>query len=129
VNYSRYLIQTLSHHWALSASTPVSKSIFSRQVVFFKRLLLGVDYTHPSLGGAFGPGNKIAGGFDFVGDNYDGQLFNNSFFINQNFNSHIRFIGTNTPVPDADPLDKCNGHGTHVSVSIVSSHLAELEVE
>ncbi|TDL26098.1 subtilisin-like protease [Rickenella mellea] len=54
----------------------------------------GVDYTHPSLGGGFGPGHKIAGGFDFVGDAYD---------------------GTNTPVPDPDPLDQCNGHGTHVA--------------
>jgi len=28
----------------------------------------GVDYTHPALGGGFGPGFKIAGGYDFVGD-------------------------------------------------------------
>ncbi len=26
----------------------------------------GVDYTHPDLGGTFGPGNKIVGGHDFV---------------------------------------------------------------
>lgn len=25
--------------------------------------------------------------------------------------------GSNTPVPDDDPLDQCNGHGTHVAVS------------
>ncbi|EIN11775.1 subtilisin-like protease [Punctularia strigosozonata HHB-11173 SS5] len=54
----------------------------------------GTDYTHPSLGGGFGPGFKVAGGFDFVGDAYD---------------------GSNTPVPDNDPLDQCNGHGTHVA--------------
>ncbi|GJJ15901.1 hypothetical protein Clacol_010179 [Clathrus columnatus] len=54
----------------------------------------GVDYTHPSLGGGFGPGHKIAGGFDFVGDAYN---------------------GSNTPMPDPDPLDQCNGHGTHVA--------------
>ncbi|KDR78150.1 hypothetical protein GALMADRAFT_224528 [Galerina marginata CBS 339.88] len=54
----------------------------------------GIDYTHPSLGGAIGPGHKVIGGFDFVGDAYD---------------------GTNTPVPDNDPLDQCNGHGTHVA--------------
>lgn len=35
--------------------------------------MLGIDYTHPSLGGAFGPGNKVVGGFDLVGDAYDGQ--------------------------------------------------------
>ncbi|KAJ7045857.1 subtilisin-like protease [Mycena alexandri] len=54
----------------------------------------GTDYTHPSLGGGFGPGFKVAGGFDLVGDNYD---------------------GSNTPVPDPDPLDQCAGHGTHVA--------------
>ncbi|KAH9484892.1 Minor extracellular protease vpr [Psilocybe cubensis] len=54
----------------------------------------GTDYTHPSLGGGIGPGHKVIGGFDFVGDAYD---------------------GTNTPVPDPDPLDQCNGHGTHVA--------------
>ncbi|KAF8187464.1 pyrolysin [Pholiota molesta] len=53
----------------------------------------GIDYTHPSLGGGIGPGHKVIGGFDFVGDAYD---------------------GTNTPIPDSDPLDQCNGHGTHV---------------
>jgi len=47
----------------------------------------GVDYTHPSLGGGFGPGHKVVGGKDLVGDDYD---------------------GTNTPVPGPDPLDQCN---------------------
>ncbi|KAF7376447.1 Subtilisin-like protease [Mycena sanguinolenta] len=54
----------------------------------------GTDYTHPFLGGGFGPGFKVAGGFDLVGDDY---------------------TGANTPVPDPDPLDQCNGHGTHVA--------------
>ncbi|KAF9650862.1 subtilisin-like protease [Thelephora ganbajun] len=45
----------------------------------------GVDYKHPTLGGGFGSGFKVAGGYDFVGDNYD---------------------GTNTPVPGSDPLDQ-----------------------
>ncbi|KAG5637467.1 hypothetical protein DXG03_004438, partial [Asterophora parasitica] len=54
----------------------------------------GIDYTHPSLGAGFGKGKKVIGGYDFVGDNYD---------------------GTNTPVPDPDPLDQCAGHGTHVA--------------
>ncbi|KAI1795577.1 subtilisin-like protease [Ganoderma leucocontextum] len=53
----------------------------------------GVDYTHPFLGGAFGAGHKVIGGHDFVGDAYS----------------------TNTPTPDNDPLDQCNGHGTHVA--------------
>ncbi|KAK1226082.1 hypothetical protein PQX77_010949 [Marasmius sp. AFHP31] len=54
----------------------------------------GIDYTHPALGGGFGPGFKIVGGYDLVGDDYDGY---------------------NTPVPDEDPLDQCSGHGTHVA--------------
>ncbi|KAK0505223.1 subtilisin-like protease [Armillaria luteobubalina] len=54
----------------------------------------GVDYTHPALGGGFGPSHKVVGGYDFVGDNY---------------------TGSNDPVPDNDPLDQCEGHGTHVA--------------
>ncbi|KAL0572698.1 hypothetical protein V5O48_009272 [Marasmius crinis-equi] len=54
----------------------------------------GIDYTHPALGGGFGPGFKVIGGFDLVGDDYTGD---------------------NTPVPDPDPLDQCAGHGTHVA--------------
>lgn len=54
----------------------------------------GTDYTNPVLGGAFGPGHKVAGGTDLVGDDYN---------------------GSNAPVPDPDPLDQCNGHGTHVA--------------
>lgn len=33
---------------------------------------VGIDYTHPALGGGFGPGFKVIGGYDFVGDNYNG---------------------------------------------------------
>ncbi|TFK67380.1 subtilisin-like protease [Pluteus cervinus] len=54
----------------------------------------GIDWKHPTLGAGFGPLNKIIGGFDLVGDAYD---------------------GSNTPEPDPDPLDECNGHGTHVA--------------
>ncbi|TFK18825.1 subtilisin-like protein [Coprinopsis marcescibilis] len=57
-------------------------------------LCKGVAYYHPSLGGGFGPGHKVEVGFDFVGDDFDGP---------------------NTPYPDNDPLDICNGHGTHVA--------------
>ncbi|KAH8879495.1 subtilisin-like serine protease [Thozetella sp. PMI_491] len=52
----------------------------------------GIDYNHPALGGGFGPGFKVAGGYDLVGD------------------------GTwpsEPPTPDADPHDNL-GHGTHV---------------
>ncbi|KAI1117033.1 peptidase S8/S53 domain-containing protein [Nemania sp. NC0429] len=54
----------------------------------------GVDHTHPALGGCFGPGCLVSYGTDLVGDDYD---------------------GSNTPVPDDDPYDGCNGHGSHVA--------------
>ncbi|RYC59532.1 hypothetical protein CHU98_g6666 [Xylaria longipes] len=54
----------------------------------------GIDYTHPALGGCFGPGCLVSYGYDIVGDDY---------------------TGFNTPVPDADPYDGCAGHGSHVS--------------
>jgi subtilisin family serine protease len=56
----------------------------------------GVDYIHPSLGGGFGPGFKVAGGYAFVDDNWD---------------------GSSDPIPGPDPLTTCfsSGHGTHVT--------------
>ncbi|KAG6117700.1 hypothetical protein E4U13_000847 [Claviceps humidiphila] len=53
----------------------------------------GIDYLHPALGGCFGKDCLVSFGHDFVGDAYN---------------------GTNTPVPDEDPMD-CDGHGTHVA--------------
>jgi subtilisin family serine protease len=58
----------------------------------------GIDYDHPDLGGGFGPGYKVAYGYDFVGDNYNAGGTGNQPI----------------PVPDEDP-DDCNGHGTHVA--------------
>lgn len=54
----------------------------------------GVDYYHPALGGCFGLGCLVSFGYDVVGDNYTGY---------------------NTPTPDSDPYDPCEGHGTHVA--------------
>ncbi|KAI8846718.1 peptidase S8/S53 domain-containing protein [Chytridium lagenaria] len=57
----------------------------------------GVDYMNPALGGGFGPGFKVAYGYDLVGDAY-------SF--------------TNPVIkPDNDPMDNCSSgsHGTHVA--------------
>ena len=56
----------------------------------------GVYYLHPALGGCFGPGCKVAFGYDLVGDLYD---------------------GSNDPSPDSDPIDDCSAsaYGTHVA--------------
>jgi subtilisin family serine protease len=43
------------------------------------------------------PSQRVAYGYDFVGDAYD-----------------ARFPETSTPIPDANP-DDCQGHGTHVA--------------
>lgn len=72
----------------------------------------GIDYTHADFGGpgtveAFEAADaadtepgwetpKVAGGYDFVGDDYDAEN------------------DASVPAPDPNPLD-CNGHGTHVS--------------
>jgi subtilisin family serine protease len=76
----------------------------------------GIDYTHSDFGGpgtttayqnalaadtaapTFPDPNKILGGFDFAGDNYDASGDS----------------GSTTPSPDPNPLD-CNSHGTHVA--------------
>jgi subtilisin family serine protease len=74
----------------------------------------GIDYYHANFGGSGDPDDyanddssviepgtfptaKVAGGQDFVGDDYNA---NNA--------------ATSTPHPDADPLD-CGGHGSHTS--------------
>ncbi|ODA79727.1 hypothetical protein RJ55_05321 [Drechmeria coniospora] len=54
----------------------------------------GVDYTHPALGGGFGDGYRVSFGYDVIGNAYEpGGI----------------------PVPDKDPIDTCDGHGTHVA--------------
>lgn len=76
----------------------------------------GIDYYHANFGGSGDPGDyaaddrtviepgtfptvKVAGGMDFVGDDYDAASDDPAL---------------NTPVPDPDPLD-CGGHGSHVA--------------
>ncbi|OBR09402.1 Subtilase [Colletotrichum higginsianum IMI 349063] len=65
----------------------------------------GVEYTHPALGGCFGAGCKIAGGYDFVGDN-----------------TYWPYPGEERQ-PDEDPMDSV-GHGTHVT-GIIAGKSAE----
>ncbi|KAH8693365.1 peptidase [Phaeosphaeriaceae sp. PMI808] len=60
----------------------------------------GVDYTHPALGGCFGPGCLVDVGYDFVGDNFR--------------------PGVTPAIPDGDPMDNCFGHGTHVAGTVAA---------
>lgn len=62
----------------------------------------GIDYHHPDLGGGFGPGYKVAYGYDFVGDAFNADPDDPGF--------------NPVPSPDPDP-DDCAiaGHGTHVA--------------
>lgn len=55
----------------------------------------GIDAYHPALGGGFGPGFKVAGGYDFVGDKPDNDV--------------------DPPDPDDSPITTCSNHGTAVS--------------
>lgn len=77
----------------------------------------GIDYYHADFGGSGDPADfsaddgttigtpafpnaKVAGGFDFVGDDYDAGGIGPALI----------------PHPDPDPLD-CDGHGTHTAAT------------
>jgi subtilisin family serine protease len=95
----------------------------------------GVDYTHPDLGGCFGQGCKVEGGWDFVNSvdmNFDGDfddcyiediektegLFCEYYFwIDKNNDGdfddcYIESASGSICEFDADPMDD-HGHGTH----------------
>ncbi|KAJ1984718.1 hypothetical protein H4R34_000480 [Dimargaris verticillata] len=55
----------------------------------------GIDHRHRAFGSCYKtPGCRVAYGYDFVGDDFD---------------------GVTEPQPDDDPLDTCNAHGTAVA--------------
>jgi hypothetical protein len=77
------------YHWQGYQNWNASADLSIFCMLGFPRSLdTGTDYTHPFLSGGFGPGFKVAGGFDLVGDDYTGE---------------------NTPMLDPDPLDQCSG--------------------
>lgn len=59
----------------------------------------GIDYEHPDFGGGEYPTERVAYGYDFVGDAYDAGSPDPAARV---------------PQPDSDPMD-CQGHGTHVA--------------
>lgn len=60
----------------------------------------GIDYDHPDLGGCFGPGCRVAVGWDLVGDDFNADDTSPTY----------------NPVTTPDPFpDDCGGHGTHVA--------------
>jgi len=60
----------------------------------------GIDYDNPDLGGCFGTGCRVEGGYDFVGDAFNADSTSATY--------------NPVTVPDADP-DDCAGHGSHVA--------------
>ena len=91
----------------------------------------GIDYTHPALGGKIGPGNKVIGGYDFVGDLYDGTARSvrvcvcvHTFFqvaiTPYRIRTHWISAMVRTLAPEKNSMILINnlntGHGTHVAV-------------
>ena len=86
----------------------------------------GIDYLHPALGGGFGAGHLVSYGTDLVGDNYTGVCdawVPSKYVLRHRYKVPIPTLLTytdfvsqfNTPVPDPDPIDECEGHGSHVA--------------
>ena len=70
--YSTCISWSLTETISVSVDTGMPPSPRSTFYVLWLILPVGTDYTNPFLGGGFGPGNKVAGGFDFVGDAFTG---------------------------------------------------------
>ncbi|KAG7127676.1 Minor extracellular protease vpr like protein [Verticillium longisporum] len=96
VNLSTFSHDAMAGNWSVHQATGVDK--LHEAGLFGKGVKIGVidsgiDYNHTALGGGIGPGFKVIGGYDLVGQNYNGK---------------------NAKVPDDDPMDTI-GHGTHVA--------------
>jgi minor extracellular serine protease Vpr len=78
----------------------------------------GVDYNHPDLGGGFGAGHKVVGGYDFVGDLFDSNPANSTYSPvphpdNNPAPCDPSLADQRAQQPGAGVSDA--GHGTHVA--------------
>jgi minor extracellular serine protease Vpr len=108
----------LAHSTIMIGSNLANASGWTGQGVKVAIVDSGVDYTHPDLGGCFGLGCKVIGGWDFVGNTYDANPQDSTY--------------QPIPHPDADPApcdpnvadqiaqqpgagSSSAAHGTHVA--------------
>ncbi|CAI6093329.1 unnamed protein product [Clonostachys chloroleuca] len=86
---------TSAHHW--TGVDKLHKAGIRGKGATVAVIDTGIDYTHKALGGCFGPGCKVSGGYDLVGADWDSH-------------EEMHFPKR----PDDDPRD-FYGHGTHVA--------------
>jgi subtilisin family serine protease len=80
----------------------------------------GVDYTLPELGGCFGPGCKVAKGFDLVGDSFDSNPADSTYQPIPHPDPDPAPCDPNVADarangPGTGPRTSNGGHGTHVA--------------
>ncbi|KAI0049877.1 subtilisin-like protease [Auriscalpium vulgare] len=94
--------ETQSTHILTGVDKLHAQGIFGTGV----KIGMWIDYTHPALGGAIGPGHKIVGGYDFVGDDYTGHGTHVAVSV------HIGILGA-----DPDNLFNISGVAYEASLS------------